>query len=90
MSEIKTRKPWRSPEQIAIDTVEIEVRKRDNLTERRDKARAALAAVEEDLERSRKRVQFLLSNPDLPEGYSPPGQSELPLAEGEAVAVPDE
>lgn len=87
MSE-KTRKPWRSPEQIAIDAVETEVRKRDNLTERRDKARAALAAVEEDLERSRKRVQFLLSNPDLPEGYSPPGQSALPLDEPPTDGTP--
>ena len=66
----------RTPEQIAIDAVEVEQRKFEALTERHERLLEEVEKVQIDLVATQKRRDYRLQNPDLPEGYEPVGRKK--------------
>lgn len=77
----------KTPAQRATEAYDTQARIVKRLADKLDPLRAELAAVEVELEAARKRLDYLGTNPDLPDGY---GQVEEPPAntDGDAPADP--
>jgi len=66
----------RTPEEIAIEQVEVEERKVQTLTVRHDRLLEEIEKVQIDLVGAQRRRDYRLMNPDLPEDYEPVGHKK--------------
>lgn len=76
----KSRAPKRTPQEIAVEAVEVEGRRQARLSEQVLRLRTEYAEAEEERAASERKLTWLLSHPDLPEGY----EYRRPASEGGA------
>lgn len=77
-----SKRTTKTPTQRATEAYDRQARIVKRLTDKLAPARAEVVAVEGELEAAKRRLSYLGSNPDLPEGYGASDEPDAPLPEG--------